>query len=87
LSKTGLGLAFGILWGASMLVLGLTAYLIDWGTAFVHIMSSIYVGFHISIAGSFIGALWGFVDAFIAGFIIAWLYNIVIRHCCCCKKK
>ena len=35
----------------------------------------IYIGYSFTPAGSFIGAVWGFIDWGIAGAIFAWLYN------------
>ena len=47
----------------------------NWGDTFVSIMSSLYIGFKPTVSGIIIGAVWGFVDAGIAGVLIAWLYN------------
>ncbi len=77
LNVKALGLAAGILWGGYMLCIGWTAWLIDWGTAFVTAMSSVYIGFRPSFLGGIIGALWGFLDGAVAGIIIAWLYNMI----------
>ena len=86
LSPLALGLAFGILWGVIVLVLGLIAHFIDYGTPFVSSMGTLYIGYGPSILGSIIGGLIGFVDAFIGGFIIAWLYNL-FGGCKCVKTK
>jgi hypothetical protein len=85
LSPLALGLALGVMWGISILIMGLIAYHFTYGTAFVSTMGALYVGYEASIMGSFIGGLIGFVDAFIGGVIIAWLYNIFAS--CCHKKK
>ena len=78
-----LGIALGITWAIGMFLLGLTAWLFGYGTDFLNTMASIYRGFAPSLLGSLIGAAWGFVDAFIGGFLIAWFYNC---GCCCTKK-
>jgi len=70
-----LGLSLGIVWSAAMLILGLTTMLWDWGSAWVDLMSSMYIGYEATFLGSIIGAIWGFVDAGIGGLIIALLYN------------
>lgn len=84
ISPLALGLALGIMWGVSVLLMGLVAFHFMYGTAFVSTMGALYVGYEASILGSVIGGLIGFVDAFIVGVIIAWLYNVFSG---CCNKK
>jgi hypothetical protein len=80
-----LGLAIGLLWGLSVLVTGLITTLHGgWGVDFVTAMGSMYIGYDNTIAGSVIGGIWGFVDGFIGGALIALFYN---WFCCCCKKS
>lgn len=71
-----LTLGLGIVWGFYMLFLG-WASIYGWGTAFVEVASSVYIGFDPSIAGGVIGGIWGFFDGAIAGAIIALVYNAV----------
>ncbi len=75
LDVIGLGLALGVALGGGMFLLGLAAMLFDWGTPLVEIMSSAYIGYGPGFVGSVAGAAWGFVDGFIGGALIAWLYN------------
>lgn len=85
LSPVGLGLALGILWGVSLLVLGLIATYYSYGRPFVDAVSALYLGFEPSVKGSIIGGIIGFIDAFITGFLIAWLYNHLRCGSCCCS--
>ncbi|KTC78968.1 bacteriophage holin [Legionella cherrii] len=88
LNPLALGLAFGVLWGVSILLMGLLAYYYTYGHAFVVAVGSLYPGYAPSIKGSIMGGVIGFIDAFIMGLIIAWLYNLF--NCCkcvCCDKK
>lgn len=78
------GLALGIVWGLGMFLLGLAAWLFNWGNAMVVLMSSLYLGYDATFVGSLLGGLWGFVDALIGGVIFAWLYNVMST---CCYKK
>ncbi|KTD42072.1 bacteriophage holin [Legionella parisiensis] len=88
LSPLGLGLAFGVLWGISILILGLLAYYYTYGHGFVLAVGSLYPGYEPSIKGSLLGAVIGFIDAFITGFLIAWLYNLFSGcKCVCCDTK
>ena len=79
LDVKALGLTLGIIWGAAMLLLGLIYMFFDYGGAWMTVMSSIYIGYRATFIGSIIGAIWGFIDAGIAGIIIAWLYNKFAR--------
>lgn len=79
-----LGLSLGVVWGLSILIMGLLAHHYMYGKPFVDAMGQLYIGYAPSIKGSLIGGLIGFVDAFIGGFIVAWLYNVFSG---CCGKK
>jgi hypothetical protein len=87
ISVKGLGLAMGVFWGVSMLVIGLVSYVYGYGLHIVEAMSAVYLGYHTDLLGSFIGGFVGFIDGFITGSIIAWLYNC-FAHCGSgsCKK-
>lgn len=82
----GLGLAAGILWGASCFLLGLLA-MGGYGAGFVRAVSTFYIGYGASFWGAVIGLIWGFVDFFIGGVILAWLYNIFAGSCCKKSKQ
>lgn len=87
LNPLAMGLAFGVLWGVSICLMGLAAYFYAYGHDFVIAIGSLYPGYAPSIKGSLLGGLIGFVDAFITGFLIAWLYNrFNCCKCVCCDK-
>ena len=73
------GLTLGIIWAAGMLIMGILNMMFDWGTTFLMVMSSVYVGLKPTVLGIIIGTAWGFVDAGIAGVLVAWLYNKLAR--------
>lgn len=77
-SPKALGIAIGILWAAYVFFCGITA-MFGWGAALVAAFSSLYIGYGASIGGAVAGAIWAFVDGFIAGVVIAWLYNRFAR--------
>lgn len=85
LSPAAFGLALGVVWGSAVLIVGLLAHYFSYGTAFVTSMGIMYIGYEPSVLGSIIGGVMGFIDALIAGALIAWLYNLFLR--CCCKKN
>jgi len=73
-SPIALGVAIGVLWAFYVLICGITA-MFGWGVALVDVLSSLYIGYSPSIPGAIIGAVWGFIDGYIAGVVIAWIYN------------
>ncbi len=76
LNSTALGLALGIPWALSVLLMGLLATYLTYGTAFVSAMGNVFIGYEPSVTGSIIGGLIAFVDGFVAGAVIGWLYNL-----------
>lgn len=82
-----LGLTLGIIWGASILLMGLIATFYTYGKTFVTVVGGLYIGYQPTIMGSFLGAGIGFLDAFIGGVIAAWLYNRIVACNCFVKKK
>jgi len=81
LNPLPLGLALGVLWGFWLFTVGLSAYYFAYGIPFVTAMGTLYVGYAPSIAGSLLGGLIGFTDAFCGGLVVAWLYNAFSSWC------
>lgn len=75
LNQKALAVGVGIVWG--VLVFLITNIILLRGGTGEHMsrLSEIYVGYSFSFFGSIIGLLWGFVSMFIAGWVVAWLYN------------
>lgn len=84
LSPLALGLSLGVTWGVSLFIMGLLALYASYGEGFVVSIGTLYWGYTPTLMGSVIGGLIGFVDAFIGGVIVAWLYN---GFSGCCKKE
>lgn len=75
-----LGLTIGILWGVSILFVGiLNRYCTGYGYEFLRLVQSIYPGYRAQsgLTNLPIGVVWGFVDGFIGGVLLAWLYNLI----------
>ncbi len=95
LSPVRLGLSLGIIWGLSLLTIGLLAIFSGYGHSFITTIGTMYLGYAPTVLGSLIGCVIGFADAFISGFLIAWLYNFIGRcrskgcdcGCSCCDKE
>ena len=67
--------SLAITWAIGVLFLGWVA-IGGWGSYLVDVLGSFYIGYEASFFGAIIGAIWAFVDAAIAGFLIALFYNI-----------
>ncbi len=74
LNKKALGLAGGILWGATVLLATIFAMIVG-GGEHLTLMSKFYLGYSVSSVGAVVGLVWGFIDGFIGGWLLAWLYN------------
>ena len=75
------GLAVGLTLSISVFFLGVMSALFEWGVPVAAVFSSLYIGFSPTLVGSIAGAVWAFVNGFIVGLLIAWIYNrLVLRH-------
>jgi len=77
-----LGLAIGVTAAIFVFVLGIAATLFGWGAYLAQVLQNLFIGFAPTFVGSIAGAVWAFVDGFIAGILIAWFYNrfLLSRH-------
>jgi hypothetical protein len=75
LNARRLGLAGGIIWSISMFICTVLAIYTGYTKEFLNLMGSIYLGYSISWPGAFIGLVYGFIDAFVGFYLLAWLYN------------
>lgn len=80
LSIKSLALAMGILWGATVFLVGIGNLIWPgYGEAMLELISSIYPGYSIGgFASVIVGSLYAFVDGAIGGAILAWLYNVLL---------
>lgn len=69
------GLAAGIIAALYMFCFGVVAWAFGWGAPLVGLVQSWYMGFGLTVPGVIIGAVWGFVDGFICGWLFVRLYN------------
>ncbi len=80
LNTAAMAVAFGILWSACVLIVGV-ANLIwpSYGQAFLQICASIYPGYHpgVGIGSVIIGTIYALVDGTVGGAIFGWLYNLL----------
>ncbi len=80
LDPKAFGLTCGILWGAGLFSLTWWVMAFEGPSRKPTGLSKLYRGYTISPAGSVIGLVWGFCDAFCGGLSFAWLYNELIQH-------
>jgi len=75
-------MALGVLWGGFVLIFTLIALGTDFGYDTM-IKLSVYPWYSISFWGAVIGGVWGLIDGFVVGMLIAWLYN---KFNCACNR-
>lgn len=80
LNGKALGLALGIIWGASIMLMAWVSLWFHYGHTLVESIGMLYIGYNSSIVGGLIGLAWGFIDFFIFGWLIATLYNIFAKQ-------
>ena len=80
LDAVKLGLAGGIVWGVVLFLTTLLSFWFGYGTTLLNLFVGLYPGYSISLVGSILGLLYGFVDAFIGLFLIAWVYNKLVKE-------
>ena len=83
LSVTALALTMGLIWGGAILLVAAANQIWpDYGRAFLDLVASVYPGYRpASGAGSIVvGALYGVVDGAIAGALLGWIYNRLVRE-------
>lgn len=82
LNKTSFALSLGIVWGLGLFLLTIwVMFRFPQGQhLYLGMLKNVYLGYSVSIPGAVIGLIWGFIDAFIAGWLIAALYNLFSRE-------
>ncbi len=78
LNPKAAGHACALLWGTTLLLTGLFAYSGSlFANDFLNIMMSIYPFYDptSSFFGVLLGGLYGLIDGFVCGYVVAWLYN------------
>ncbi len=83
LNPKNFALSGGIIWGGSLFLLTLISVATGYGEEFLNIVGSAYPGHDISWQGSLWGLFLGFVDGFVALYLLALLYNWINKK----KKK
>jgi hypothetical protein len=80
LKPFALGTALGLVWGGALFITTLLSSYTNYGKLFLEaIPQSLYPGYSISLSGSFLGLIYGFLDGLICGTIIGWIYNKIVK--------
>ncbi|MCA9394563.1 MAG: bacteriophage holin [Candidatus Omnitrophica bacterium] len=73
-------LALGIHWGLGCFIMGLAGIKHEAPATFVRTVGTMYYGYAPTPLGSLAGMFWGFLDAAVAGALLAWLYNMLLKR-------
>ncbi len=88
LNRNSFGIAIGAVFALYMFLKALAAAYLGLGAEMVAVMKDFYIGYNAGLVGGVIGAAWAFIDGYIFGFLVAWVYNLVCRKCSkCCMEK
>lgn len=71
--------AGGILWGACLFAMTMISVYTGYAAAFLNAVGSLYPGYTISIGGSIVGLIYGFLDAFVGVYLAIWVYTKVLK--------
>ena len=74
LDARAMALAVGILWSALIFLSAFMA-MFGWAVGLVDVMGGLYIGYQATFIGAIIGAIWAFIDGYVGGLIVVWLYN------------
>ncbi len=77
LNPLKLGLAAGIMWALVLFCMTWVSMYTGYGMFWLSQWMDIYPGFELSMVGSFVGLVYGFIDGFVCLFIFGWLYNLM----------
>lgn len=77
INPRNLGIAGGILWGLTLMVLTWVCLSTAYGAVFLSIIADIFPGYSISFLGSILAAFYGFVFGFVFLYLLARLYNFM----------
>ena len=75
-----LGIALGATGALFVFLIGLTTAIFGWGILVVQVLATLFIGYEPTFVGSVSGAVWAFVDFFVAGVVFAWIYNRLLRR-------
>jgi len=75
LNVKALALSAGIVWALAIFLITIWYLIFGFEGATLRKLHHVYLGYSVSLGGAFIGLIWGFIDGFIGGALLAWLYN------------
>lgn len=70
-----LALTAGVFWGGTIFVATLWLMAFGYTGQLIRMLDHFYFGYTFSVAGAFVGLVWGFIDGAICGALFAWVYN------------
>lgn len=75
-----LAITVGVLSGLSTFFIGVAAQLFYTGKPLVGMMGTMYITYTPSLVNSALGGALVLINVFIGTFIVAWVYNFLVKH-------
>lgn len=77
LNPLKLGIAAGIVWGVLLFIMTWISMYTGYGMFWLSQWMDLYPGYDLSVVGSLLALLYGFIDGFITLTVLGWLYNLL----------
>ncbi len=71
-------LSVGLVWAVGLFIWTLCSVRTGYGAEMLELMSTVYIGYTVTVKGAFVGLVWGFLDGFIGTFIAVKVYNFFV---------
>ena len=75
LNAKALGLALGIMWAIVLFLATIVILAKGTGGEHLKLLGKFYPGYSVSAVGLILALIWGFISAFIFGWLVGLLYN------------
>jgi len=84
LDVKALGCALGFVWAVALFVATIWVvielkYFDAKGGSTLILLNRFYPGYNVNVRGAFIGIPYAFVNGFVGGYLVAWVYNKIVR--------
>ena len=80
LHPLALGITLAIISSISTFVVGVAAFILLNGKPLVSMVGTMYITYNPTLTNAALGAAIVFINAIIAGYVAAWIYNLLIEY-------
>lgn len=70
-----MALTGGLIWGVLLFLTTLISVYSGYASQFLQLIADVYPGYSVTLSGSIIGLIYGFLDIYIGVYIVSWVYH------------